>query len=234
MHATYTVALIQARMGSTRLPCKMMLHLAGHPLIDWVLRRVGKAALVDKVVVATSTNPENDVLERHLAAQGVSVFRGPENDVLERFRQAGAAHAATHVVRVCADNPLIWGGAVDELVRFYFKAGCDYAYNHIPKNNRWPDGLGAEIVSFPLLQRLAEDAALPAHREHCLSYIWDNPNLFSIRTFDPEDPRLHRPDLKLDVDTADDYRYLALLPLTIDSGPLDILAACAGVPPAGH
>ncbi len=222
-----TVALIQARMGSTRLPCKMMLHLAGHPLIDWVVHRVAKAALVDKVVVATSVNPENDILERHLEPQGVVVFRGPEDDVLERFRLAGAAHNATHVIRVCADNPLIWGGAVDELVRFYTRTGCDYAYNHIPRNNLWPDGLGAEMLSYPLLEKLAHEATLPAHREHCLSYIWDNPGRFSIRTFDPEDPRLRRPDLKLDVDTADDYRKLALLPLHIGSTPLDILAACA-------
>lgn len=223
----YTVALIQARMGSTRLPCKMMLHLAGYPIIDWVVRRVAKASLVHKVVVATSVNPENDILERHLEGQGVAVFRGPENDVLERFRLAGKEYGASHIVRVCADNPLIWGGAIDELIRFYTRTGCDYAYNHIPRNNMWPDGLGAEMLSYPLLERIAAEATLPAHREHCLSYIWDNPGCFCIRTFDPENPSLRRPYIKLDVDTADDYRKLALLPLSIDSAPQDILAACA-------
>ncbi len=226
MRTAHVVALIQARMGSTRLPCKMMLHLAGHPLIDWVVRRVSGANLVDNVVVATSVNPENDVLERHLAPRGVAVFRGPENDVLERFRLAGKQYGATHVVRVCADNPLIWGGAIDDLVRFYLGAGCDYAYNHIPRANLWPDGLGAEMVSYPLLERLAAAAANPAHREHCLSYIWDNAEKFSIRTFDPADERLRRPDLKLDVDTPEDYRKLALMPLHIGITPLDLLAAC--------
>ena len=226
MHNQHTVALIQARMGSTRLPYKMMLHLAGHPLIDWVVRRVSAATLVDKVVVATSTAPENDILEHHLRPQGVAVFRGPENDVLERFHMAGKAYGATHIIRVCADNPLIWGGAIDELIRFYQGAGCDYAYNHIPRNNLWPDGLGAEMVSFPLLARLAAEATTPLHREHCLSYIWDNPDRFSIGTFDPADPRLHRPDVKLDVDTPDDYRKLALMPLHMGISPLDILTAC--------
>lgn len=219
-----TVALIQARMGSTRLPCKMMLCLHGRSLIDWVVRRVRRAALLDEVVVATSVNPENDVLERHLQNQGIAVFRGPEQDVLERFRQAAEAHKATHVVRVCADNPLIWGEEIDRLIRFYREAGCDYAYNHIPRNNLYPDGLGAEILSRPLLETLAAEATLPAHREHCLSFIWDNPERFSIRTFDPPDPRLRRPDIKLDVDTAEDYRKLALMPLTPDMSPLDLVA----------
>lgn len=77
-----TVALIQARLGSTRLPCKTMLSLHGLPVIDWVVRRTRKAELVDEVVVATSHRPENDVLEYHLSRQGVAVFRGPEDDVL--------------------------------------------------------------------------------------------------------------------------------------------------------
>lgn len=218
------VALIQARMGSTRLPCKMMLQLCGHPLIDWVVMRVKRAVLLDQMVVATSVNPENDVLERHLAARGVPVFRGPEEDVLERFRQAAEKHGATHVVRVCADNPLIWGEEIDHLVRFYQETGCDYAYNHIPRNNKYPDGLGAEIISRELLETLAREATLPAHREHCLSFIWDNPQRFSIRTFDPPDPRLHRPDVKLDVDTAEDYRRLALMTLTLDMNPVEIIS----------
>ncbi len=122
-----TVALIQARLGSSRLPCKMMLSLHGLPVIDWVVHRVRRATLVDEVVVATSTQPENDILEHHLSRQGVAVFRGPEDDVLERFRLAGAAYGAEQVVRVCADNPLIWGGAIDDLIRFWRAEGCDYA-----------------------------------------------------------------------------------------------------------
>jgi len=218
-----TVAIIQARMGSTRLPCKMMLQLAGYPLVDWVVRRTQAAALVDQVVLATSVNPENDILERHLAAQGIAVFRGSEDDVLERFYNAAQKYGATHVVRVCADNPLVWGGAIDELIRCYRKTGCDYAYNHIPRRNAWPDGLGAEMTSFALLERIAREATLPAHREHCLSYIWDNPELFSIATFDPADARLARPHVRLDVDIAADYVKLARMPLRLDMSPLEIL-----------
>ncbi len=92
------------------------------------------------------------MLARHLRAQGVNTFRGSEQDVLSRMHGAAAAHGADLVVRVCADNPLIWGGEIDNLIRFYQRehtaGNCDYAYNHIPRNNLYPDGLGAEIVSF--------------------------------------------------------------------------------------
>lgn len=220
------VALIQARMGSTRLPCKMMLSLHGRPLIDWVVHRTSTAQRLDRIVVATSANPNNDPMVNHLENQGVDVFRGSEDDVLRRFYEAATARDATHVVRICADNPLIWGGEIDNLIEAYFArqaVGCDYAYNHIPRNNLYPDGLGAEMLSFPLLCQLHEKATLPAHREHCLSYIWDNAAQFKIHTFDPPDPRLHRPEVKLDVDTLEDYRKLALMPIHMGMPPAEVI-----------
>ena len=232
------VALIQARMGSTRLPCKMMLSLHGLPLIDWVTRRVAVSRLLNKVVVATSEAPINDPLALHLERRGVEVFRGPEDDVLKRFRLAAEKTRATHIVRICADNPLIWGGEIDSLIRHYRERldhpGADgspvrpdgntlYAYNHIPRGNLYPDGLGAEMISWPLLRLLDTTASVPAHREHCLSYIWDNPQRFVISTFDPPDPGLRHPEVKLDVDTPEDYRKLALLPVTVDMPPAEVI-----------
>ena len=96
-------------------------------------------------------------------------------------------------------------------------------YNHIPRNNLYPDGLGAEIVSFELFTRAMNEATLPAHREHCLSYIVDNPELFAIRTFDPLDPALHHPEMKLDMDTADDFINLALRDISPDITPREIV-----------
>lgn len=214
-----TVAVIQARLGSTRLPCKALLSLRGLPMIDWVVRRTARAELVDAVVVAVPDTRRDDVLARHLASSGVTVFRGPEQDVLARMQGAAASCRAEAVVRVCADNPLIWGGEIDNLIRFYNETPCDYAYNHIPRNNLYPDGLGAEIVSADLLEKTAAEAVLPAHREHCLSYITDNPQRFRQATFDPPDPAVRRPDLKLDVDTPDDFIRLALSEITPDMPP---------------
>ena len=222
-----TVALVQARLGSSRLPMKSLLCLRGVPLIDWVLRRVGQAALVDEVVVAVPDTALDVVLAEHVQRLGLSCFRGDENDVLARFYGAAKAHGATQVVRVCADNPLIWGGAIDELLHFYRAAAgrVDYAYNHIPRNNAWPDGLGAETLSFALLEELFHKAVQPAHREHCLSYIWDNADQYRIATFDPACVAWRRPELKLDMDTRDDYCRLAQLPLSPDMGPEAIIAA---------
>ena len=219
-----TVIVIQARLGSSRLPCKTLLNLHGLPVIDWV---VGRCARSDDLVVALPETRRDEVLARHLRAQGVNTFRGSEQDVLSRMHGAAAAHGADLVVRVCADNPLIWGGEIDNLIRFYQRehtaGNCDYAYNHIPRNNLYPDGLGAEIVSFELFTKAMNEATLPAHREHCLSYIVDNPELFAIRTFDPLDPALHHPEMKLDMDTADDFINLALRDIRPDITPREIV-----------
>ncbi|MDR0466475.1 MAG: glycosyl transferase family 2, partial [Deltaproteobacteria bacterium] len=153
----------------------------------------------------------------------IAVFCGPEHDVLERFRAAGEAFGAERVVRVCADNPLVWGGEIDNLIRFFDETGCDYAYNHVPRNNRYPDGLGAEMLSFALLTELAARAKAPEHREHCLSYLWDHAQDYDVRTFDPPDPRLWRPELKLDVDSPEDFLRLSLLPLHIDMPPEELV-----------
>ena len=232
------VAIIQARMGSTRLPCKMMLWLHGMPVIDWVVHRVSKSGLLNRLIVATSKNPLDDPLAEHLEKTGAEVFRGPEDDVLKRFRLAAEQAKATHVVRICADNPLIWGGEIDNLIHHYRQhtrrragekwevlPGEDsfYAYNNIPKNNKYPDGFGAEMISWPLLRMLDETARQPAQREHCFSYIWDNPDAFTISTFDPPDIRLHHPELTLDMDTPEDYRKLALMPIRPDTPPEELV-----------
>lgn len=217
-----TAIVIQARLGSSRLPCKTLLALHGLPVIDWVVRRCGRSRLSDSLIVAVPDTRQDEVLARHLREQGVAVFRGSEQDVLARMYGAARVWDADAVVRVCADNPLIWGEEIDHLIRFFQHEkgnGCDYAYNHIPRNNQYPDGLGAEIVSFELLHLVAEKASLPAHREHCLSYIMDNPGCFDIRTFDPPNPVLHRPELKLDLDTKEDFINLSLLDIHPDIEP---------------
>ena len=220
------VALVQVRMGSSRLPCKAMLYLHGLPLIDWVVHRTAKARRVNHIVMALPEGPLDDVLAFHLENRGVACFRGPEDDVLKRFALAARQAEATHVIRICADNPLIWGGEIDNLVEHFLSRPEQerlYAYNHIPRNNLYPDGLGAEMISASLLYRLDADATLPQHREHCLSYIWDNAGEFVISTFDPPDPLLRRPECKLDVDTAEDYRKLALMPIHADMPPREVL-----------
>lgn len=210
------VAIVQARLGSSRLPLKSLLCLRSMPVIDWVTQRLARARRLSGLLVAVPDTGLDQVLKAHLERAGVPVMAGPETDVLARFTQAARQADADLVVRVCADNPCIWGEAVDRLVDFYAATPCDYAYNHVPRNNRWPDGLGAEILSRGLLEELDAEAREPAQREHCLNYIWDNAGRYRIATFDPAERWLCRPDIRLDVDSADDFRRLALMPLTPD------------------
>lgn len=227
------VAIVQARLGSTRLPMKSLLCLRDSPLIDWVLHRLAQAKRLDAILVALPQTAQDRVLWEHVRRRHVDCVVGPEQDVLERFRLAACQADAQVVVRVCADNPLLWGPAIDRLVDFYQQGTYDYAYNHIPRHNTWPDGLGAEIFSRELLEHMAATAQSPQQREHCCNYLWDHADEFRFGTFDPEEAWLRRPDLKLDVDTAEDFCRMALHPLWLDMDARAIVDVFGGDAPTG-
>lgn len=218
-------------MSAERLPGKMMLWLHGYPIIEWVVRRTTMARRLDDVVVAIPDTPNDDVLEDFLSSDlQVNVYRGPERDVLHRFVEAGKKVQADRVVRICADNPLISGEVIDDLIHFFNLNACDYAYNQgdSGRTNTYPDGLGAEMVSFATLEWVEQHAASPEHREHCLSYIANNPDRFDIKTFNPPDQRMAHPELKLDLDNLEDYRYLAGKRFSITDGPIQIVHTFLG------
>lgn len=218
-------AIVQARLGSSRLPLKSLLSLREKPVIDWVIDRLLRSrALNGNITVALPDTKLDQILAEHLRKRKIKFTLGPENDVLGRFMEAASQTKPDLIIRVCADNPLIWWDAIDQLVEFYNNGKYDYAYNHIPRGNLWPDGLGAEIISFNLLKELDKSAKLPSQREHCLNYIWDNKDQYKIGTFDPEDPLLQRPDVKLDLDTVQDFQNLALLPINTQMNAAEIIA----------
>jgi spore coat polysaccharide biosynthesis protein SpsF len=222
------IGVIQARIGSSRLPYKMLLSLHGKPIIEWVVKRVQKSNLLDEVIVAIPNTEKDGVLKKYLVDNlNVKVFQGSENNVLNRFYEAVKNEKPTHIVRICADNPLICSDEIDNLIEFYNKNSCDYAYNHIPKNNLYPDGLGAEIISFELLEWLNNNVTEEKHKEHCFSYISDNSDKFKIKTFNPTE-ELQYPNIKLDVDTFEDYSKLALAPIHIDIKAKEIIKIFKG------
>lgn len=223
------VAIVQARMGATRLPNKMMLWLNGYPVIEWVYRRVSKSRLVNKLIFAIPDSPQNDVLEIYLKKINAKVYRGSEDDLVDRFYCAAKENGAAYVVRICADNPLICPGEIDSLIDFYFAGRSDYAYNHIPRNNTYPDGLGAEMVSIEVLERIHVEAKDAEYREHVFNYILDNPDKFSIKTFNPQDKEIACPEIRLDIDTYEDYKRMLSKDITIDMGAREILSIFRGV-----
>lgn len=219
------VAVIQARMGSTRFPAKMMANLNGRPILEWVIYRLTRCSLVDEVILAIPEEPRSRELRRMGERLCVSIFEGPEHDVLERFRQALEGKAYDAFVRVCADNPFVCPTEVTNLIREFEKSGADYAYNHIPRNNLYPDGFGAEIVSRAAFKKILAKADGANQREHCFNYIWQNLREFSIHTFDPPDEEMHHPELRFDVDTVADLENLRSLNVNFAMDGIDIVEA---------
>jgi len=218
-----TVAIIQARMGASRLPNKMMLHLHDHPVVEWVCRRVSQAHLLNCVVIALPDNPVDDVLASYVRKLGFQVYRGSEKDLVDRFFQAARTYNADNVMRVCADNPLICASEIERLIDFFANGDWDYAYNHIPRNNQYPDGLGAEICSMALLEEIHAKAVDAAEREHLFNYVWNRAGDCKIGTFDPPEALCH-PELKLDLDDMRDYMNLLAKPFRIDMDAAEIVA----------
>ncbi len=163
------VAIIQARMGSSRLPGKSLAEIENHPMLWHVIERVKKALLVDRVVVATSIAPQDDAIEKMCQENGVTCYRGSENDVLDRFYHAARAEKASQVVRITADCPLIDPEVVDRVVRRFQRGDLDYASNAMVRS--YPDGLDTEICSFSALERAWHEAHKPSEREHVTPYL---------------------------------------------------------------
>ena len=205
---TRVVAVVQARMGSQRFPGKMLSQLGEHTLLDWVLQRVLRSTKVDQVVLATSTNSEDDKLVSAALRLEVNSIRGSEADVLSRFLLAANESQADLVVRVCADNPFIAPEELDRLIVDHRAKSVDYSCNHQQKlSNKYADGFGAEIFSHDLLKKLANQTTQQSHREHVTSYIWDNQNEFKINAVTAP-AELAFPEVKLDIDTPAELAIL--------------------------
>jgi len=202
------VGVIQARMGSARFPGKMMSQLGGFPLVEWVLRRVRKSLLLDRIVLATSTGEENGPLEKVASSLAVETFRGDEQNVLSRFAAIAESTRADVVVRICGDNPFICPAEIDRVIRLYLENKPDYAFNHIPRmENDYVDGLGAEVLSGELLRHIASSTKEQRYTEHVTMYIWDHMDSYKIMTVKAP-AEFAYPDVVLDVNEPDDISFL--------------------------
>lgn len=172
------VAIVQARMGSTRLPGKVLKEVSGHPLLWHVVDRLKKAKKLDRIVVATSIGPSDDSVSDLCEKEDILCYRGSEDDVLDRYYGAAKHFNADTIVRITADCPLIDPCLLDEVVEVYLKKGCDYASNTIDRT--YPDGLDVEVFSFQTLEKASLHAIMASEREHVTPYIWKNPHLFNI------------------------------------------------------
>lgn len=202
-----TVAIIQARMGSSRLPGKVLADLAGAPMLARVIARAQAAATVSSVMVATTDQAADDPLVAVAHAAGAQVFRGATDDVLARYLGAARANHAQVVVRLTADCPLLDPAVIDCVVEgLLTMPGCDYASN--THQRTFPRGLDVEAMTMATLERLALVAASPAHREHVTAYVLDNSAEFSILQICAEHDASH---LRWTVDTELDLALVRRL-----------------------
>lgn len=213
------VALVlQARMGSQRLPGKSLMDLAGAPLVGRIIERVKRCEAVERVVLATTTLPQDDGLAALAADYGVDLFRGSENDLVDRYYRAALHFAADVVVRLPADNPVPEPAEIDRIVRFHALGRVEWASNLAQvMDNGYPDGIGAEVFDVWTLEEIAKTVSDPARREHVhLNYF----NYAEQRAVRPDRYRVgtvecpaefRRPDLVLDVNTEEQYRFIRSL-----------------------
>ncbi len=199
-----TVAIVQARMGSTRLPGKVMLPLLGEPVLTHVLRRVGRARTLDEVVVATTTLPADDAIVELAEAAGRRVVRGSETDLLDRYLAAARASDADAIVRVTSDCPLIDPEVIDLVVAAFRAADVDYASNTLEPLT-YPRGLDLEVVGRAALERAGREDRDPAWREHATPYVYRHPELFRLHRVVADDDHADR---RWTLDTPEDYALI--------------------------
>lgn len=199
-------AIIQARMGSSRLPKKVMKPLANHPLIYHVVVRAKAAKRLEQVIVATTTDPSDDPLVEYLTQLGVTVFRGSVNDVLDRYYQAALTHQASVIVRLTGDCPVLDPALIDQTIGLYMADQYDYVSNFMHRT--YPDGLDTEVFSFAALYTAWRDAKLPSEREHVTPYLYKHPEkFFQVGLISPIDLSHYR----WTVDEPADFDFISIL-----------------------
>lgn len=200
------IIILQARMGASRLPGKPLKKVLGRPLLSYQLERLRRVQLADDIVIATTTEQKDDEIEAFCMENHVSCFRGSEQDVLDRYYQAAKIYHADEVVRVTGDCPLIDPEIVDEVIGKHLDhvPPRDYTSNSFDIRT-YPRGLDAEICSFTSLEKAAQEAKLPAEREHVTLYFYTHPELFSLGGVKQTvDQSYHR----WTVDTAEDLELV--------------------------
>jgi spore coat polysaccharide biosynthesis protein SpsF len=219
------IIIVQARMGSTRLPGKSLKSVLGKPLLCYLLERLRRCQKADEVVLATTTLPEDDPIVETALKMGVPVVRGSSEDLVSRYLQAAHEHHADVVVRVTGDCPLIDPEWIDRLiVQFIECKNVDYLSNTIERT--FPRGMDAEVFSIKALEETDRLAVQPAEREHVTLFMYRHPEQFRLKNVRyPEDHSRHR----WTVDTAEDFQLIeqllsAIYPINKDFSLADLLA----------
>jgi spore coat polysaccharide biosynthesis protein SpsF len=211
-----TLGIIQARMGSTRLPGKVLRKLAGRTVLDRVVRAAQSSGVLDELVVATTTEAIDDAIEAECARIGIECYRGPVDDVLSRFLGVLEKHDSDMVMRFTADCPLLDSRLVAMAHRVFEAAGVDYLTTSIART--LPRGLDVEIVKTPVLKAI-DALATEHHRTHVTSYIYTHAEAFDVIGLTMQPDLSH---LRLTLDTEDDWKLIEAIVGHFGDEPVEV------------
>ena len=209
------VAIVQARLGSTRLPGKVLKRIKEDKIVlDYVFERIRKSKKIDEIVLATTTNNNDEKLVLYAKKNRLKFFRGSEEDVLSRYYLAAKEFNADIIVRITSDCPLIDPEIIDKMIDMHINSDSDYTSNTI--NRTYPRGLDVEIFNFDALEISYKNAHETYQREHVTPYISQNKNMFNLQNYDAKG-KIKRPDIRITVDTKEDLELIRRIALNFEN-----------------
>ena len=208
-------AIIQARIGSTRLPGKVLMKLNEDTVLSLLLKQLKHSKFLDEKIIATTNNPKDDVIEKFTTSNNIKLFRGDSDNVLDRYYQCAKRFSLTHIVRITADNPLIDPDIIDQAIKKYSTFNYDYLTNSIDRT--FPNGTEVEIFSFDALEIAWKYAKKKSEREHVTPYFYNNPKKFKIHHFKQ---KKNQSKFRYTIDRKEDYALIVEILSRIKKRPV--------------
>ena len=199
------IAIVQARMGSTRLPGKVLKKINNRFVLDYVIERLKFSDKINDVILATTTDKKDDVLETYAIEREVRYFRGSKEDVLSRYYHTAKKYGGEIIVRITSDCPLIDPEIVDNVINKHIDNKADYTSNVIKRT--YPRGLDTEVFNFDVLSEAYKNANEKYQQEHVTSYMIEHPEKFKLQNIEAKG-KLKRPDIRITVDTEEDFELI--------------------------
>ena len=212
--------VIQARMGSTRLPEKVLMDLCGKPLLLHIIDTISSLDKNYIVIIATTALPKDDAIKTFCDEHKIICFRGSEKDVLDRYYKAARTFNLDHIVRLTGDNPLIDSENLQHLIAEHLKNNADYSSNKSEVDSDLPEGVGAEIFTFSALEGSWKKGIKENHREHVNEYILENMDKFNVLRVDAKEKVPYK-NIRLTVDTMSDFRFVERVIRSLEDNDLD-------------
>ena len=219
LNLTTLGCIIQTRMGSKRLPGKVMKKLDEQKtVLDYVIDQIGNSKLINKIIIATTNESEDDEIVQFAKNRNLNYFRGNTQDVLDRYYQCAKQFNLKTIVRITSDCPLIDPEIIDNVIKLFFSQECDYSTNKLPITApECPQGVEVEVFSFQTLEKIWHESKLPSEREHVTPHIYNNPKKFTIIS---NSDYAKICNLRYTIDKINDLKLIKILIKKIQNRPI--------------